>query len=177
MTLGTNNPRPLRPALVSVLKLASLSLALVSLLALLFGIATLVQAGLPAVAEIGIRSLGTTWPTAGALALVFFGPAIWHRLGTPPTAGLALMGAWLVSAALYLSFSGIAWNPRLVLATLIWTEAPLIPAFTLRFIIALRSSLRPSTQAVTVAAIGLALWWLTAPTAIAINCTVAGNCP
>src|SRR4026207_938280 len=113
MTLGTNNPRPLRPALVSVLKLASLSLALVSLLALLFGIATLVQAGLPAVAETGIRSLGTTWPTAGALALVLFGPAIWHRLGTPPTAGLALMGAWLLFRGLVPSVSGILLNPAL----------------------------------------------------------------
>jgi hypothetical protein len=177
MTLGTDNTRPLRPALVSVVRLASLSLALVSLVALLFSIATLVQAGPSGIAEIGVRSLGATWPTAAALALILFGPAVWQRLGTAPSAGLALMGAWLVSAALYLSFGGAGWSLRSMLATLIWTLAPLVPAFTVRAIMALRGSARPSTQMLINGAIGLVLWWLAAPTAITITCAVARKCP
>jgi len=177
MTLGTDDTRPLRPAIVSVVKLASVLLALVSTVALLFSIVTLVRAGPSAIAETGVGSLGATWPTAAALALILFGPAIWSRLGAAPTAGLTLLGAWLISAGWYLSFGGAAWGLRSMLATLIWTVAPLVPAFTLRAIVALKRSTRPSTQMLICGAIGLVLWWLASPTAITITCAVAGSCP
>ena len=163
---------------VRLVRLAALVVALTTLAAFGLTIVTLIQAGPRALADFGVDSFRGTWPTALALTILVFGPAISVRLRTPPYGGISLLLVWLLSTAEYVVAEGATWSIPRTTATLIWAGTPLFTVFTVRTILALRSSMRPSAQIIVAAAIGLAFWWLTAPMAIAVTCALlTGSCP
>ena len=163
--------------LVGLLKVAAFAIALVTLAALGLTVFTLVEAGPSAFAEFGVESLVASWPTAAALAILVWGPAVSVRLRTPPYVGLAFLTVWVLSAVAYLVSAGFSGSLRQIVAISIWSATPLLPVFTLRTILALRSSMRAATQISLVTAVALLFWWVTVPTAIAVTCALTGSCP
>ena len=152
-------------------------LAVVTFAALGFTLVTLLQAGPSGVAEFGLDALRFAWPTGIALAVLVFGPAVSARFRTPPYIGLSFLIVWIGSAAAYSLGDASLWSVRNVMSTLIWTATPLVPVFTVRVLLLLRSGLHPSAQTLIAAASGVVFWWLTAPIAIVVSCAMTGSCP
>ena len=151
-------------------------LALATFAALAFTLVILIQAGPGALAEFGVGSLLATWPTGVALGILIVGPFVSERLKNPPYVGLTLLAVWILSAAMYLVLTPSGRSLQGTLATLIWTATPLLPVFTLRTRLTLRSSLRPTVQAGIVITVAVVFWWLTAPIALGVGCLLAGSC-
>ena len=166
-----------RSPFVLVIRFAGLALALVTFAALVLTIVMLVQGGPSSLAEFGVESLLASWPTAVALAILVVGPAVSVRLATPPYLGLSFLAVWILSAGAYLLSEVSMWSVRGGIATLIWTATPLLPVFTVRTILGLRSPLRSSVQIAVATVTGLVFWWLTAPVALVATCALTGNCP
>ena len=163
-------------SLIGLVRLLALILALATFAALAFTLVVLIQAGPAALVQFGVGSLLTTWPTAIALGILIVGPFVSKRLKHPPYVGLTLLAVWILSATVYLVSDAPGRSLQGTVATLTWAATPLLPVFTLRTILALRSSLRPIVQLAIVITVALVFWWLTAPVGLAVGCFLGGSC-